>query len=822
MALVTLQLSSLEEVTSPTPVQDDEKARRKRMQRRQSFVMVKGAALLLQHEEEPEEMKEPSQTSGPSEQQLHLQAMLRLLRDEDTLQLAVRLEPVRSCLTRYLLVVSSMGRAKEEQTILLGVDFPHDGSDSCTIGTVLPVWSNTQVFIDGDGGFSVTCGMNVRAFKPISVQTMWSLLQKLHKACEASESNSYILGSNLHTGLVYYQDHNRSPQGCVSAWTITSDITSIWRDPTTPEREETEKIIRRKLRDILRESDLENITSKQVRSALELHTHCALQDFTEFIDNEMIMILAQMDRPSEIFPYLYLGSEWNASNLEELQKNKVTHILNVTREIDNFFPETFTYLNIRVLDEESTNLLQYWKETHHFISSAKRQGSHVFVHCKMGVSRSASTVIAYAMKEYEWKLEEALKHVKDRRNIVQPNAGFLRQLQTYQGILGASKQRHNYLWKPNAEAPILRMPFPLDPLFDSTTLPPTSTKRKMNLRALMRSISEMDTTDAVPESQERRGQEQSLPGKLDIVSEGQQGVPEQVHIVSEGQQSVPEQVDIVSKGQQDVPEKVDTVSEGQQSLPEQVDIVSEGQQSVPEEVDIVSEGQQDVPEKVNTVSEGQQDVPEHLDTVSEGQQSVSEQVDIVSEGQQSVPEEVDIVSEGQQDVSEQVDIVSEGQQDVPEKVDIVSEWQQSVSEQLDSVSSMDDSLFDSQESYMDQEESVRKYPDTDVQKLGETLTDVNTNHDESTSVDEVFKSSSPTSAPRTPSSSARRRSRRRKKLVSQQSVEFLQGGCVMRTQSVFELEGAAIVSKRLQEVDQLSRRARITRQSNVGERPEKS
>lgn len=55
----------------------------------------------------------------------------------------------------------------------------------------------------------------------------------------------------------------------------------------------------------------------------------------------------------------------------------------------------------------------------------------------MGVSRSASTVIAYAMKEYGWSLEQALRHVKERRPIVHPNPGFMRQLELYQGILDA-------------------------------------------------------------------------------------------------------------------------------------------------------------------------------------------------------------------------------------------------------------------------------------------------------------------------------------------------------------------------------------------------
>lgn len=59
------------------------------------------------------------------------------------------------------------------------------------------------------------------------------------------------------------------------------------------------------------------------------------------------------------------------------------------------------------------------------------------VHCKMGVSRSASTVIAYAMKEYGWDLKQAFKYVKERRAVTKPNPSFMRQLEEYQGILKA-------------------------------------------------------------------------------------------------------------------------------------------------------------------------------------------------------------------------------------------------------------------------------------------------------------------------------------------------------------------------------------------------
>ena len=46
-------------------------------------------------------------------------------------------------------------------------------------------------------------------------------------------------------------------------------------------------------------------------------------------------------------------------------------------------------------------------------------------------------VIAYAMKEYGWSLEQAFAEVKKKRAVINPNKGFMQQLETYQGILDA-------------------------------------------------------------------------------------------------------------------------------------------------------------------------------------------------------------------------------------------------------------------------------------------------------------------------------------------------------------------------------------------------
>lgn len=62
----------------------------------------------------------------------------------------------------------------------------------------------------------------------------------------------------------------------------------------------------------------------------------------------------------------------------------------------------------------------------------------------MGISRSGSTVIAYAMKQQHWPLDVALAYVKERRSIIKPNEAFMKQLQTYDGILKARSDTRVY------------------------------------------------------------------------------------------------------------------------------------------------------------------------------------------------------------------------------------------------------------------------------------------------------------------------------------------------------------------------------------------
>ena len=46
----------------------------------------------------------------------------------------------------------------------------------------------------------------------------------------------------------------------------------------------------------------------QIRTELEMQMVCNLREFKEFIDNEMIVILGQMDSPTQIFEHVFLVS----------------------------------------------------------------------------------------------------------------------------------------------------------------------------------------------------------------------------------------------------------------------------------------------------------------------------------------------------------------------------------------------------------------------------------------------------------------------------------------------------------------------------------
>ena len=77
----------------------------------------------------------------------------------------------------------------------------------------------------------------------------------------------------------------------------------------------------------------------------------------------------------------------------------------------------------------------HFEEAIELIDDARQTNGRILVHCAMGISRSATIVIAYLMSRYNLTLKTAYDFVKSRRSIVAPNQLFMNLLKEYDNEL---------------------------------------------------------------------------------------------------------------------------------------------------------------------------------------------------------------------------------------------------------------------------------------------------------------------------------------------------------------------------------------------------
>jgi len=131
---------------------------------------------------------------------------------------------------------------------------------------------------------------------------------------------------------------------------------------------------------------------------------------------------------SEILPHVFLGSWRDMHDPELLKAQRVTHILNVAREVDPQAHEErlsqFVTLHIPLVDEHRENIDRHIDTACAFIEQARAAEGRVLVHCRRGISRSPAIVVGYLMKHAGFRYESALDFTKTRRACVSLNMAF--------------------------------------------------------------------------------------------------------------------------------------------------------------------------------------------------------------------------------------------------------------------------------------------------------------------------------------------------------------------------------------------------------------
>jgi protein-tyrosine phosphatase len=141
---------------------------------------------------------------------------------------------------------------------------------------------------------------------------------------------------------------------------------------------------------------------------------------------------------TEIINGLWLGSQDAAEDKESLDLCNIFHIITLREpqhkeEVEGKDQKDRTYQRIWIQDKASADLSLHWLSILTTLKSCleNKPKKPVLVHCRAGISRSASVVAAFLIHRYNLKSADEAIELICRKRIVSPNEGFHRQLDTF-------------------------------------------------------------------------------------------------------------------------------------------------------------------------------------------------------------------------------------------------------------------------------------------------------------------------------------------------------------------------------------------------------
>jgi protein-tyrosine phosphatase len=135
----------------------------------------------------------------------------------------------------------------------------------------------------------------------------------------------------------------------------------------------------------------------------------------------------------EIAKNLYLGPMEAAQTIDRPSNRNKWFVLSIMEN-----PPKLKYvkqLEINLSDHHLTDISKWFDLGYEAILQHLREGKKVLVHCRMGISRSASMMIAFLMRANGWRVQQAIEYVEQKRPFINPNPGFMKQLQIYEVYL---------------------------------------------------------------------------------------------------------------------------------------------------------------------------------------------------------------------------------------------------------------------------------------------------------------------------------------------------------------------------------------------------
>ncbi|KAI1076487.1 hypothetical protein F5B20DRAFT_318292 [Whalleya microplaca] len=174
----------------------------------------------------------------------------------------------------------------------------------------------------------------------------------------------------------------------------------------------------------------------------------SLSEITALVKNEPRW-LASLDGsfPSRVLDYMYLGNLGHANNPDLLKAMGIRQILSVGEtamwrdgELEEWGEDNVLVIE-KVQDNGIDALTKEFEKCLEFIERGHKNGTATLVHCRVGVSRSATICIAEVMRSLNLSFPRAYCFVRARRLnvIIQPHLRFAYELLKWEEMLHLSR-----------------------------------------------------------------------------------------------------------------------------------------------------------------------------------------------------------------------------------------------------------------------------------------------------------------------------------------------------------------------------------------------
>ena len=153
--------------------------------------------------------------------------------------------------------------------------------------------------------------------------------------------------------------------------------------------------------------------------------------YPEIYRNFDLATIDEIEKLSEVVPGLFISSISCMSD-DILEEQNIKNTISVTKNPPKVNNDKINRMYILINDTHGENIDEYFDKAYDFIEKSLDKNEKVLVHCKIGMSRSATIIISYLMKKYNMTVDESLKYLKEKRSIIKPNSYFYRKLKLYE------------------------------------------------------------------------------------------------------------------------------------------------------------------------------------------------------------------------------------------------------------------------------------------------------------------------------------------------------------------------------------------------------